>query len=155
MTVRRALRQAREARGLTQAGLAEAAGVSRQSLVAIESGRSEPSVGLALRIAGILERSVEQLFASGPLTATIDVFPARTRSSAFRDGKRHAIGFIEGRWVAHGLPDHWPETMMQSADAVSTRAARGRGPLSIDLLRAPEEIRDNVLLSGCAPWLRG
>lgn len=153
--MRLGLREARTARGLTQAGLAEAVGVSRQSLVAIESGRSEPSVGLALRLARMLEGSVEALFGASHETSQIEVFPARPPSPVTRGAKRHAVGFVRDRWVAHPLRDEMPETAMQSADAVSSRltARRRRGPIEVELLRTPEELRDNVLLTGCAPAL--
>jgi putative transcriptional regulator len=49
--------------GLTQAQLAEAAGVSRQTVVAIEAGDYAPSVYLALRLADVLATTVEALFA--------------------------------------------------------------------------------------------
>jgi len=49
---------------LTQAQLAEAIGVSRQTVVAIEAGDYAPSVYLALRLAEVLGESVEGLFAA-------------------------------------------------------------------------------------------
>jgi putative transcriptional regulator len=48
--------------GVTQADLAKAAGVTRQTIIAIEQGRFNPSVRLALKIARILEATVEELF---------------------------------------------------------------------------------------------
>jgi putative transcriptional regulator len=56
------VRAARTARGLTQAELATAADVTRQTVVAIEAGNYAPSVYLALDIARHLGRSVEELF---------------------------------------------------------------------------------------------
>ncbi|MCL4168958.1 UNVERIFIED_CONTAM: hypothetical protein GTU68_030492 [Idotea baltica] len=47
---------------LTQAALAEQAEVSRQTVVSIEAGDYSPSVHLALRIAGLLDTTVEALF---------------------------------------------------------------------------------------------
>jgi Predicted transcriptional regulators len=47
---------------LTQADLAEKAGVTRKSVNAIETGRMVPSVLLALRLAGALGVSVETIF---------------------------------------------------------------------------------------------
>lgn len=49
--------------GLTQAELAERAGVTRQTVVAIEAGDYAPSVYLALAIAATLGDTVEALFA--------------------------------------------------------------------------------------------
>jgi putative transcriptional regulator len=49
-------------RGLTQEQLAQATGVSRQSINAIERGRYVPSLPLALRFARLFDCSVDVLF---------------------------------------------------------------------------------------------
>mgnify|MGYP001204049400 CR=1 FL=1 len=49
--------------GLTQQDLADRAGVTRQTIVSIEKGRYNPTVGLALKLAAIFEVPVEDLFA--------------------------------------------------------------------------------------------
>jgi putative transcriptional regulator len=56
------LRAHRESRGLTQAELAEAVGVTRKTVNTVERGHFVPSVVLALRLAGALRVSVEDLF---------------------------------------------------------------------------------------------
>ena len=56
------LRAMREARGATQAELAEALGVSRQTVISIEQGRYAPSLELALRLARHFGTSVEEMF---------------------------------------------------------------------------------------------
>ena len=48
---------------LSQADLARRLGVSRQSINAIETGRSDPSLALAFRIAELFGQSVEEVFA--------------------------------------------------------------------------------------------
>lgn len=60
-----AVRGARTTLGLTQADLAAAAGVTRQTVVAVEAGDYAPSVYLALALAERLGRSVEELFGHG------------------------------------------------------------------------------------------
>jgi putative transcriptional regulator len=60
-----AIKSARTALGLTQAELAAAAGVTRQTVVAVEAGDYAPSVYLALALAERLGRSVEELFGHG------------------------------------------------------------------------------------------
>ena len=65
---RNTVRQARLAAELTQAELAEAAGVTRQTIVAVEAGDYAPSVYLALAIADRLEATVEGLFREEPAT---------------------------------------------------------------------------------------
>ncbi|WP_202879724.1 helix-turn-helix transcriptional regulator [Ornithinimicrobium pratense] len=56
------LRSLREDRGWSQGRLAEEVGVSRQTINAIETGRFDPSLPLALRLAQLLGRPVEQIF---------------------------------------------------------------------------------------------
>lgn len=48
---------------LTQEGLAEKIGVTRQSINAIEKGKYVPSTVLALKIARLFNESVENIFA--------------------------------------------------------------------------------------------
>jgi putative transcriptional regulator len=52
----------RMAGGMTQQELAARVGVSRQTIIAIESGRYNPSVALALKLAQALLTDVENLF---------------------------------------------------------------------------------------------
>ncbi len=47
---------------MTQQQLAEAVGVSRQTIHAIENGRFVPSTVLALKIARLFAKPVEELF---------------------------------------------------------------------------------------------
>jgi putative transcriptional regulator len=47
---------------ITQEALAESVGVSRQTIIAIEKGRFNPSVRLALKIARELQCKTEDLF---------------------------------------------------------------------------------------------
>lgn len=61
-TVRSTVREFRLQRGLSQAQLATAAGVSRQTINSIETGRYLPSLGLALKLARLFETTVEEVF---------------------------------------------------------------------------------------------
>ena len=62
------LKVLRAERDWTQARLAEELGVSRQTVNAIETGKSDPSLPLAFRIAGLFGQPIEELFfpGSGP-----------------------------------------------------------------------------------------
>ncbi len=60
--IRNKLRASRDARGLTQADLAEALGVSRQTVISLEQGRYSPSLELALRLARYFGQPLEALF---------------------------------------------------------------------------------------------
>lgn len=48
--------------GVTQQELAEAVGVTRQTIIAIEGGNYTPSVLLALKIAKFMKQPVEDIF---------------------------------------------------------------------------------------------
>ena len=52
----------RRERGWSQEALATHVGVSRQTVNAIEAGRFNPSLPLALRLARLLEKPVEEIF---------------------------------------------------------------------------------------------
>src|SRR5262245_13429928 len=91
------LKDEREAAGLSQAGLAASAGVSRQLVSAAESGRSVPAVDAALRMAAVLGVTVEQLF--GPTTSSE---PAIVGSRDVVDGTGVHVGRVGDRLVA------WP-----------------------------------------------
>lgn len=52
-------------RGLTQQELADLAGVTRQTIIAIEKSNYTPSVLLALKLAKIFHTTVDQLFTIG------------------------------------------------------------------------------------------
>ena len=56
------LRELRAERRWSQAELAERLDVSRQTVNAIETGRYDPSLPLAFRIASVFELPLEQLF---------------------------------------------------------------------------------------------
>ena len=56
------LRTLRAERNWSQANLAERLQVSRQSVNAIETGRYDPSLPLAFRIARLFALTVEQIF---------------------------------------------------------------------------------------------
>lgn len=60
--MRDSIRARRRELKLTQAELAKEVNVSRQTIIAIEGGDYAPSVFLALDIARVLDRTVEQLF---------------------------------------------------------------------------------------------
>ena len=47
---------------MTQEELAGRAGVTRQTIIAIESGKYTPSLGLAFRIAQVFNRTIEDIF---------------------------------------------------------------------------------------------
>ena len=56
------LRALRDAHGLTQAALADLLEVSRQTVNALETGRYDPSLPLAFRLARVFGEPIESIF---------------------------------------------------------------------------------------------
>lgn len=60
--LRNALKERRAELGLTQSELADRCGVSRKTINTVENGVFVPSTVLALLLAAVLDRRVEELF---------------------------------------------------------------------------------------------
>ena len=56
------IKEFRNVKGLTQEKLAEMVGVRRETIIFLEQGKYNPSLGLAHRIASILDTSIDGLF---------------------------------------------------------------------------------------------
>src|SRR3954468_20538438 len=128
MKIRTALKRFRAQRGLTQQELARLTGLSRQTLVSIESGKSIPSTAIALHLAKLLGCRVEELFEldepGGDLRATL---AEPMRASSPRPSPRDVVGAISSRWLAHRLdPQQRPRDLTVAADAVLAAPAKGK-----------------------------
>lgn len=60
--MRNRVREERTQRGISQAEIAAALGVSRQTVISIENGRYSPSLPLAFRIAQFFDSTVDKMF---------------------------------------------------------------------------------------------
>jgi putative transcriptional regulator len=56
------LRVLRAERNLSQAELAKMAGVSRQTINAVETGKYDPSLPLAFKLADLFDQRIEEIF---------------------------------------------------------------------------------------------
>ena len=56
------IEEERKRRGMTQQQLAGELGVSRQTIISLESGRYNPSILLAHRIARLFDAKIEDIF---------------------------------------------------------------------------------------------
>jgi molybdate-binding protein/DNA-binding XRE family transcriptional regulator len=137
------VRARREAAGMTQGGLAERAGLSRQSVNAIEAGRATPGVDVALRLASVLKCAVEELFGAPETRAPLSVEPEPGSSTG-----RAALARIDGRWVSFPLNQ---DAVRTTADGLLVSAGKGRAQVSP--LRSPSDAEENVVLMGCATGL--
>lgn len=148
------VRQHREASGMTQSALATAIGISRQSLSSIEAGRATPGVDIALRIAAILNLSIEQLFQTTTDDDSISaeaVGPLPHHASmnqAASTPHRVALAHIQNRWLAYSLAH---SSTLHAADGIATLSGQKNDKqLKIQPLRALPESRENLVITGCA-----
>jgi putative molybdopterin biosynthesis protein len=158
------LSRLRRARGVSQAELAARAGISRQALFALESGRSEPKAGVALRLARELSVGLEELFwlaDEAPLVAELSQAvlagrgSGRTRKGA-KGGLRVVLAEVEGRLVAHPLPADDPGALFTAADGLLPGTAapvRAGSVVRISPLRSRRSVGENLLAAGCDPAL--
>jgi putative molybdopterin biosynthesis protein len=132
------LRSRRLELGLAQTVVADAVGLSRQALSALEAGRASPSLATALALARLLGTSVEALFGPDP----DDAAPAGEAwlGDAGTDG-RAKWARIAGRLVLRPAgPDEEPDALLRADGRLSPL------PGAVDPDRA-------VWLGGCDPAL--
>lgn len=151
MVLENRVRTLREARGLTQLALCEAVQISRQTLSAIEAGRTEPSVAIALGIARVLGTPLEEVFSlEGSRIVEAEL---ESEGGASENSERVLLASVHGRWVAHRLSKE--ESVQRAADGLVLSQGRAlpKQRARIELLRPESELRDTLLLAGCAPAL--
>ena len=56
------VKELRVQKDMTQISFAEALGVTRQTVISIENGKHEPSLGLAFNISKVLKEPIENIF---------------------------------------------------------------------------------------------
>ena len=62
MTMKKKIKVSRAMNALTQEGLSQALGVTRQTILAIEKGKYDPSLELAFRMARYFNTTIEEIF---------------------------------------------------------------------------------------------
>lgn len=142
------LRLVRAQKGFSQGELASAAGLTRQTVSAIENGSYVPNTAVALRLAQALDCDVEDLFvlresASGP---TIELV-----SPPALHARRLVVAHIGGRWVGYPL---MAGTEVQQGFVPADALVDPSGPPGRAHLLAPaEQLERTALLLGCDPSL--
>jgi DNA-binding XRE family transcriptional regulator len=131
------VRLARERFGLTQAELAERAGISRQVVVTIETGRHVPSVDAALRLARCLGAPVEDLFA--PQVEHVEPIVG-----AASEGDLVVAGRVDGQVVVHRVDER---------DASSGAWVVADGQIEDGLRLFPTGSSAGLVVVGCDPAL--
>ena len=144
----------RRKRGLAAAALAESAGISRQTIYAIESGSYVPNTAVALRLARALEASVEDLFAldtpesAAPPPEPVTLLPD---AAAPRAGDPMQLCRVDRHTVASpASPVPW---YLPTADAVLVEGSHGGGRPAVQRFHADCDLGNRILIAGCDPGI--
>jgi len=123
----------RQKRGLAAADLAQRAGISRQTIYAIEAGSYVPNTAVALRLARVLEVGVEDLFA---LASDVAVEPPAEQVMSLPQAERPCAGdpvelcLVDRYNVAAAVsPIPW---YLPTADAVLVEAPAASGRAAVN-----------------------
>ena len=149
------LARLREKRGVSAAGLARMVGVSRQTIYAMEAGSYVPNTAVALKLARVLETSVEELFS---LPSDLPPPELRSETVAMLPGSESAdpgqpvqLCRVEKRLVA-SAPSPVPWYFPASDAVVSGGAGKTTLPKTkVQVFHPEEAFRNRILIAGCDP----
>jgi molybdate-binding protein/DNA-binding XRE family transcriptional regulator len=154
--VRTAVKATRQRLGIQQQDVAEAIGVSRQTLSLIEAGETVPSTQIALALARELRCRVEDLFSlhsDGQVMEAELVGEAEVGSTEGRK-KRVSLGWVADRWVARALETDQALALGTPADGIATLPSqKGKTKVKVRPLRDVDSLQRNLLVAGCDPAL--
>jgi putative molybdopterin biosynthesis protein len=137
--------------GLSQRELAAHVGTSRQTLNAVEAGRTVPGTALALRLAGALGARVEDLF---QVPGRVVEVPARLAGPRVHGAGplRVTLAAHNGRLTALPLAGaQAPGAWLQGADGVVC-SRRGRR-VRVRLFEPASPLAETLVVAGCDPTL--
>ncbi|HEV2687444.1 MAG TPA: substrate-binding domain-containing protein, partial [Bryobacteraceae bacterium] len=154
METRTQLSEVRRQRGISAAQLAKSAGVSRQTIYAIEAGDYVPNTTLALQLARILEARVEDLFQletdAPPLPPPVTVELLSGQDPA-RKGQPVQLCVVGKHTVAVSA-DPQP-LMLPMADGVILESAKRRQQAEVHVFQKDAEQTKRLLIAGCDPGI--
>jgi len=154
------VRAARIERGLSQAELAEAAGLTRQAVYSIESNHYLPNVSTALRLARSLDRRVEDLFGLEPAGTLLDGellgqkrgLPLTTRAKVWAVGERTLVLPVAS--LGAGLTYSTPADGLIIGPPGPRGSSDGTRRMRVQLLQDARVVRQQVVVAGCDPAIQ-
>ncbi len=143
------VRGKRIAAGLSQADLAQHAGLTRQAVSAIEAGQYVPNTVVALKLSQALGCPVEELFTlpGGPNRIEADVIGALPSSSP----SRVQLSRVGSRFLARPLTG--VAGTVTTADGLIVDPSGSPVKTSVDLLVDQRVIENTAVVAGCDPSL--
>jgi molybdate-binding protein/DNA-binding XRE family transcriptional regulator len=154
MDVQNSLAQLRTKRGLGASQLATAVGISRQTVYAIEAGTYVPNTAVSLRLARILETTVEEIFQLEPEERTSETAEAVVLGDpeSLPLGQPLRLCAVDGRLVA--VPSEAGAWGLPPSDAVLLAPLHGGKRLAnakVEILGSGWNNPARILIAGCDP----
>jgi putative molybdopterin biosynthesis protein len=154
LRTRTQLHEIRRQRGISAAQLATLAGVSRQTVHAIEAGDYVPNTTLALQLAQFLEVRVEELFSleqdpgEAPKPVTVDLIgPAEP----LRKGQPVRICRVGKQLI--GVSAASQPAMLPTADGVVVETSKRTRQAEVHVFQSDPEEGKRLLIAGCDPGM--
>src|SRR5437870_189402 len=144
----------RQRRGISAAQLAKLAGVSRQTIYAIEAGDYVPNTTLALQLAKILEVRVEELFSlewepsAPPTPLTVELISS---AEPARKGQALQICRVGKRMI--GVSAAAQPLMLPMADGVVVKSSKRTHQVAVHVFQTGLEEEKRLLIAGCDPGI--
>src|SRR5215204_5916616 len=145
------LRAARAQLGISQAELAHRAGVTRQAVSAIESGKASPTMAVALRLARVLGRRVDDLFRLVDELPTVSAELLDASDLPAEETVRVQVANVGGRLVARPLTGAAGVVLTLPRANGIVRSWAGRGPARVELFADPSRLESTLVAIGCDP----
>lgn len=143
----------RQKRGFSASDLARRAGISRQTIYAIESGSYVPNTAVALRLARTLEITVEDLF-SLPAEPPLGALPTEQvallpQPESPRAGDPVQLCCVDRQMVASPpSPVPW---YLPTADAVLMDRTTHAAKATVQIFHSEYDLANRILVAGCDP----
>lgn len=143
------VREHRLAAGLSQQELGDRAGLTRQAVSAIESGRYLPNTAVALRLAQALGCPVEELFRLPEAPPRVEA--ELVGEAPITNERRVQLARVGDRLLAQPL--HGATSPFTPADGLLAGDADSDATVPVDLLVEPGVLDNTVVVLGCDPAL--
>lgn len=145
----------RQKRGLSASALAQTVGVSRQTIYAIEAGTYVPNTVVAIRLARVLDVTVEELFhladepaAPQPRSEQATLLPG---SETLQPGQTVELCQV-GKNLMASAPSPVPWYFPASDGIVEEKPARA-GKTRVQVFQADRKFSSRILVAGCDPGI--
>ncbi len=147
------LAEFRRKRGIPAVSLARSAGVSRQTIYAIEAGSYVPNTAVALRLARALQAGVEEVFCLADDLAAAE--PRQEEALSLpgcqlpQPDQPVQLCRVDKRLMAIApSPDPW---YLPASDGVVTGKPGKDGKTTVEILHPEHELGSRILVAGCDP----